>query len=325
MSHTSPTAPSSKTTVDGSPRRLLSLAPLSLLPHYWLPHPAASLGPTLPLTPPPPLSRHRLPRPTLLLSPRHIPRPLVLVPSPSSVALARPACPSPVTLVHRPSPSSVSRAPRPSPEPISHLPRSPPSVSLALARRSSHRPSPTAISHRPRPSSIAHGHLPRPSPLSVAHLARSPSPIVFTHRPRSSVARLPSPSSVAHLPRSPLPIDRRPHPLPVSRRPRPSSIACGRLSFSSVARLPCSPSSVSLVLASHSPPHLPRPGFIAPLFRDNKIPVMDHLHVHGYVLSADLMGWWHVDGYSAVAWYDIDDLIAAFLALAPACDLSDCL
>ncbi|TBU64799.1 hypothetical protein BD310DRAFT_838234 [Dichomitus squalens] len=53
-----------------------------------------------------------------------------------------------------------------------------------------------------------------------------------------------------------------------------------------------------------------RIGFITPPFRDNKIPVMDHLHAHGYVLPADLLGWWRAVGYSAMAWYDIDDLIA---------------
>ncbi|KAI1797632.1 hypothetical protein LXA43DRAFT_877018 [Ganoderma leucocontextum] len=53
-----------------------------------------------------------------------------------------------------------------------------------------------------------------------------------------------------------------------------------------------------------------RIGFITPPFRDNKIPVTDHLHAHGYVLPADLMGWWRAVGYSAMAWYDIDDLIA---------------
>ncbi|KAI1783067.1 hypothetical protein LXA43DRAFT_1135234 [Ganoderma leucocontextum] len=232
-----------------------------------------------------------------------------------SSSLPRPAV-SPAALL-APSPRRLSRPHSPSDAPTASL--SPSSPSPRPPSLAPPYPSP------PRPGAVSLVRRPRPSPLSVAHLPRSPSPVVFTHRPRSSVARLPSPSSIAHLPRSPLPINRRPHPLPVSRRPRPSPIACGRLSLLSVARLPCSPSSVSLVLASHSPPHLPRPGFIAPLFRDNKIPVTDHLHVHGYVLSADLMGWWHVDGYSAVAWYDIDDLIAAFLALAPACDLSDCL
>ncbi|KAI0823018.1 hypothetical protein BC628DRAFT_1409407 [Trametes gibbosa] len=53
-----------------------------------------------------------------------------------------------------------------------------------------------------------------------------------------------------------------------------------------------------------------RVGFITPPFRDNKIPVTDHLHAHAYALPADLMGWWRSVAYSSVAWYDIDDLIA---------------
>ncbi|KIP11443.1 hypothetical protein PHLGIDRAFT_124846 [Phlebiopsis gigantea 11061_1 CR5-6] len=53
-----------------------------------------------------------------------------------------------------------------------------------------------------------------------------------------------------------------------------------------------------------------RIGFISPPFRDNKIPVTDHLHAHAYILPADLMGWWRGVGYSGLAWYAIDDLIA---------------
>ncbi|KAL1951776.1 hypothetical protein VTO73DRAFT_925 [Trametes versicolor] len=53
-----------------------------------------------------------------------------------------------------------------------------------------------------------------------------------------------------------------------------------------------------------------RVGFITPPFRDNKIPVTDHLHAHAYALPADLMGWWRGVAYSSVAWYDVDDLIA---------------
>ena len=53
-----------------------------------------------------------------------------------------------------------------------------------------------------------------------------------------------------------------------------------------------------------------RIGFITPPWKDNKIPVTDHLHAHGYILPADLLGWWRGVAYSAVAWYDIDDLIA---------------
>ncbi|KAI0724286.1 hypothetical protein C8T65DRAFT_563047, partial [Cerioporus squamosus] len=53
-----------------------------------------------------------------------------------------------------------------------------------------------------------------------------------------------------------------------------------------------------------------RIGFITPPWKDNKIPVTDHLHAHGYILPSDRMGWWRGIAYSAVAWYDIDDLIA---------------
>ena len=53
-----------------------------------------------------------------------------------------------------------------------------------------------------------------------------------------------------------------------------------------------------------------RIGFIAPPFKDNKIPDTDHLHAHAYIAPADLMGWWRAVGYSAMAWYDVDDLIA---------------
>jgi len=53
-----------------------------------------------------------------------------------------------------------------------------------------------------------------------------------------------------------------------------------------------------------------RIGFITPPFKDNKIPVADHLHAHAYIAPGDLMGWWRGVAYSSVAWYDIDDLIA---------------
>jgi len=51
-------------------------------------------------------------------------------------------------------------------------------------------------------------------------------------------------------------------------------------------------------------------GFITPPFKDNKIPVTDHLHAHAYIGAGDLMGWWRGVAYSSVAWYNIDDLIA---------------
>ncbi|PSR73168.1 hypothetical protein PHLCEN_2v10980 [Hermanssonia centrifuga] len=53
-----------------------------------------------------------------------------------------------------------------------------------------------------------------------------------------------------------------------------------------------------------------RIGFITPPFRDSKIPVTDHLHAHAYILPADKMGWWRGVGFSGVAWYSIEDLIA---------------
>ncbi|KAL4243082.1 hypothetical protein ABKN59_001036 [Abortiporus biennis] len=62
--------------------------------------------------------------------------------------------------------------------------------------------------------------------------------------------------------------------------------------------------------ATPSASELFRIGFITPPFKDSKIPVTDHLHAHAYILPADLMGWWRSVGYSNLAWYDIDDLIA---------------
>ncbi|EPQ60970.1 hypothetical protein GLOTRDRAFT_102660 [Gloeophyllum trabeum ATCC 11539] len=53
-----------------------------------------------------------------------------------------------------------------------------------------------------------------------------------------------------------------------------------------------------------------RIGFITSPFKDNKIPVTDHLHAHAYIAPADLAGWWRGIAYSSVAWYAIDDLIA---------------
>ncbi|CDO70269.1 hypothetical protein BN946_scf184942.g69 [Trametes cinnabarina] len=53
-----------------------------------------------------------------------------------------------------------------------------------------------------------------------------------------------------------------------------------------------------------------RVGFITPPFKDNKIPVTDHLHAHAYILPADRMGWWRAVAYSSIAWYDVNDLIA---------------
>ena len=53
-----------------------------------------------------------------------------------------------------------------------------------------------------------------------------------------------------------------------------------------------------------------RIGFITPPFRDSKIPVTDHLHAHAYIMPADLMGWWRGVGFSPLAWYSVEDLIA---------------
>ncbi|KIM67062.1 hypothetical protein SCLCIDRAFT_1210535 [Scleroderma citrinum Foug A] len=53
-----------------------------------------------------------------------------------------------------------------------------------------------------------------------------------------------------------------------------------------------------------------RIGFITPPFKDNKIPVTDHLHAHAYIAPADRLGWWRGIAYSPIAWYSIDDLIA---------------
>lgn len=53
-----------------------------------------------------------------------------------------------------------------------------------------------------------------------------------------------------------------------------------------------------------------RIGFITPPFKDNKIPITDHLHAHAYLAPADLLGWWRGVAYGPLAWYAVDDLIA---------------
>jgi hypothetical protein len=53
-----------------------------------------------------------------------------------------------------------------------------------------------------------------------------------------------------------------------------------------------------------------RIGFITPPFKDNKIPVTDHLHAHAFIGPADLTGWWRGIAYGPLAWYAIEDLIA---------------
>jgi len=52
-----------------------------------------------------------------------------------------------------------------------------------------------------------------------------------------------------------------------------------------------------------------RIGFITPPFKDNKIPVTDHLHAHAYI-EPSCVGWWRGLAYGSLAWYAIDDLIA---------------
>ncbi|KAF9229574.1 hypothetical protein BS17DRAFT_771638 [Gyrodon lividus] len=76
----------------------------------------------------------------------------------------------------------------------------------------------------------------------------------------------------------------------------------------------------SPVLSSINHPTTPSPlkedysqfriGFITPPFKDNKIPVSDHLHVHAYIAPADQLGWWRGVAFGPLAWYAIDDLIA---------------
>ncbi|KAG2077029.1 hypothetical protein BDR04DRAFT_1089320 [Suillus decipiens] len=78
---------------------------------------------------------------------------------------------------------------------------------------------------------------------------------------------------------------------------------------------PSSPLFSSDNSSSHSVPLQPtesqfRIGFITPPFKDNKIPITDHLHAHAYLAPADLLGWWRGVAYGPLAWYAIDDLIA---------------
>jgi len=69
------------------------------------------------------------------------------------------------------------------------------------------------------------------------------------------------------------------------------------------------PSYTSPTPPRHDESHF-RIGFITPPFKDNKIPVTDHLHAHAYITPADRLGWWRGIAYSPIAWYSIDDLIA---------------
>lgn len=92
-----------------------------------------------------------------------------------------------------------------------------------------------------------------------------------------------------------------------------------RRSLASLARQSSSSHQSPGASASSSPSVIPtnaeddsqfRIGFITPPFKDNKIPVTDHLHAHAYIAPADLMGWWRGIAYGPLAWYAIDDLIA---------------
>ncbi|KAF7965597.1 hypothetical protein HWV62_30429 [Athelia sp. TMB] len=87
--------------------------------------------------------------------------------------------------------------------------------------------------------------------------------------------------------------------------------------LSSLVSSTSSPSVTPATVASPTSSTAPRVGgpdfhvgFITPPFKDNKIPVTDHLHAHAYIGNGDLMGWWRGVAYSSVAWYSIDDLIA---------------
>ncbi|KAF9056647.1 hypothetical protein BJ165DRAFT_1522538 [Panaeolus papilionaceus] len=76
------------------------------------------------------------------------------------------------------------------------------------------------------------------------------------------------------------------------------------------ATTPVTPSTAAPPAPLQNPDHQFRIGFITPPFKDNKIPVTDHLHAHAYIGPADLMGWWRGVAYSPLAWYAIEDLIA---------------
>ncbi|KAF8887959.1 hypothetical protein CPB84DRAFT_1786524 [Gymnopilus junonius] len=76
------------------------------------------------------------------------------------------------------------------------------------------------------------------------------------------------------------------------------------------ASTPISPSTAPPPATLQDPNNQFRIGFITPPFKDNKIPVSDHLHAHAYIGPADLLGWWRGVAYGPLAWYAIDDLIA---------------
>lgn len=70
------------------------------------------------------------------------------------------------------------------------------------------------------------------------------------------------------------------------------------------------PVTPSIAAPLQSPNNQFRIGFITPPFKDNKIPVTDHLHAHAFIGPADLAGWWRGVAYGPMAWYAIEDLIA---------------
>ena len=76
------------------------------------------------------------------------------------------------------------------------------------------------------------------------------------------------------------------------------------------ATTPITPSIAAPPVPLQNPEHQFKIGFITPPFKDNKIPVTDHLHLHAYIGPPDLMGWWRQVAYSPLAWYPIEDLIA---------------
>ncbi|KAF8321554.1 hypothetical protein DL93DRAFT_2072264 [Clavulina sp. PMI_390] len=89
------------------------------------------------------------------------------------------------------------------------------------------------------------------------------------------------------------------NPPPVPSSPGPRSNAEERRSHH-----------VPLNASSSSQDQNYRVGFITPPWKDNKIPITDHLHCHAFIGTPDLAGWWRGVAYSGVAWYPIQDLIA---------------
>ncbi|PPQ90391.1 hypothetical protein CVT25_014909 [Psilocybe cyanescens] len=76
------------------------------------------------------------------------------------------------------------------------------------------------------------------------------------------------------------------------------------------ASTPVTPSTATPPIPLQNANNQFRIGFITPPFKDNKIPVTDHLHAHAFIGPADLVGWWRGVAYGPLAWYAIEDLIA---------------